>query len=693
MKYVTQLLALLPGLSMSVTADPTPPEPDILPDIVVTADYRSAKELQSPTSISVITEEVIAVRGAQHFEDIIGTIPNVNFASGTNRARFFQIRGIGERSQFEAPLNPSVGLIIDNVDYSGAGTAATLMDVEQIEIMRGPQGTRYGANALAGLINIKTLEPQADFNAVFKLGAAQYGTSTTGAMITGSASAVSQFRVAAEKHVSDGYYENDFLGKDDTNGRDEFTLRGKLAMAPGDHWDLLFSLNLIEIDNGYDAFNLDNLRHTISDEPGHDRQDTVGFSVDSSWHLASTELQVIAGLLKADSEYGYDEDWTFTGFHPRDYTSTDNYIRNRDSLSFELRLISTPDNRLFNHSTDWVAGVYTLQSRENLRREYTYLSSDFLSDYDFDTYALFVQLDSDLTETLALQTGLRLEHRSTRYQDSDGVAFTPEEKMWGGRIALMYSLNASTMSYISVARGYKAGGFNTDGTLEPDLREYDDEYLVEVEAGVKSRMMKDRLQLRLAAFYDDRRDQQVNSSLLRSRPDGTTEFVDFFGNAAEGTNKGLEIETNWYAADNLKLTAAVGLLKAEFDRFINEKGEDLSGRDQSHAPSQTWHVAADYRNGNFHMNLSVDGKDEFFFSDGHAIKSKGYNLVNAAVGYDTESWGIRVWARNLTNEDYYTRAFGSFSNDPRDLFDFVEPYFQYGEPRIAGITVEFSIGD
>ena len=499
--------------------------------------------------------------------------------------------------------------------------------------------------------------------------------------------------MAAEKHVSNGYYENDFLGKDDTNGRDEFTLRGKLAMAPGDHWDILFSLNLIEIDNGYDAFNLDNLRHTISDEPGHDRQDTVGFSVDSTWHLASTELQVIAGLLKADTEYGYDEDWTFTGFHPWGYTSTDNYIRNRDSLSFELRLISTPDNRLFNNSTDWVAGVYTLQSRENLRREYTYLSSDFLSDYDFDTVALFVQLDSHLTETLALQTGLRLENRSTRYQDSEGVAFTPEEKMWGGRIALMYSLNASTMPYVSVARGYKAGGFNTDGTLEPDLREYDDEFLIEVEAGVKSRLMADRLQLRLAAFYDDRKDQQVNSSLLRSRPDGTTEFVDFFGNAAEGTNTGLEIETNWYAADNLKLTAAVGLLKAEFDRFINENGEDLSGRDQSHAPSQTWHVAAEYRNGNIHMNLSVDGKDEFFFSDGHAIKSKGYNLVNAAVGYDTESWGIRVWARNLTNEDYYTRAFGSFSNDPRDFYDFVEPYFQYGEPRIAGITVEFSIGD
>ena len=512
-------------------------------------------------------------------------------------------------------------------------------------------------------------------------------------MITGPAGRVSQFRVAAEKHVSDGYYENDFLGKDDTNGRDEFTLRGKLAMAPGDHWDLLFSLNLIEIDNGYDAFNLDNLRHTISDEPGHDRQDTVGFSVDSTWHLASTELQVIAGLLKADTEYGYDVDWTFTGFHPRGYTSTDNYIRDRDSLSFELRLISTPDNRLFNNSTDWVAGVYTLQSRENLRREYTRLSSDFLSDYDFDTVALFVQLDSHLTETLALQTGLRLENRSTRYQDSEGVAFTPEEKMWGGRIALMYSLNASTMPYVSIARGYKAGGFNTDGTLEPDLREYDDEFLVEVEAGVKSRLMDDRLQLRLAAFYDDRRDQQVNSSLLRLRPDGTTEFVDFFGNAAEGTNTGLEIETNWYAADNLKLTAAVGLLKAEFDRFINENGEDLSGRDQSHAPSQTWHVAAEYRIGNIHMNLSVDGKDEFFFSDGHAIKSKGYNLVNAAVGYDTESWGIRVWARNLTNVDYYTRAFGSFSNDPRDFYDFVEPYFQYGEPRIAGITVEFSIGD
>ena len=86
-----------------------------------------------------------------------------SFAGGSGRARFFQIRGIGERSQFGDPLNHSVGILIDNVDFSGAGTAATLFDVEQVEILRGPQGTRYGANALAGLINIKTKGPEREF--------------------------------------------------------------------------------------------------------------------------------------------------------------------------------------------------------------------------------------------------------------------------------------------------------------------------------------------------------------------------------------------------------------------------------------------------------------------------------------------------------------------------------------------------
>ncbi len=671
--------------AVSVTASD-----DVIPEIIVTADFRQATEMNVASSISVMTEDVIRSRSAQHFEDLVHAIPNVNYASGSNRARFFQIRGIGERSQFSSPLNPSVGLLIDNVDFSGAGTIATMMDVQQVEVLRGPQGTRYGANALAGIINIKTNDPLDTFAANFKASIADYGTKTYGGMLTGPINDRVQYRLVAEKHQSDGYYDNRFLGINDNNGRDELTIRGKLHIRASDNWDISITVADVDVDNGYDAFSLDNNRHTLSDEPGHDRQDSSSFAIESTWNLSRFDLVSIINFADSDIEYGFDEDWTFTGFHPFGYTSTDNYDRNRKTSSVEFRLISNRDSRLLGDSTDWLVGIYSLQSRENLVREYTFLATDFSSNYDFDTLAAFLQLDSSLTNKLILSSGIRFEKRETRYDNSDGVAFHPEENLWGGRIALKLFVNDNTMIYGSVARGYKAGGFNTEGTLDLDLREFDEEYLIEYEAGVKSRLLDNRLLIRAAVFHDDRRDQQVKSSLVRSRPDGSTEFIDFLGNAAEGTNKGIEIEANWHPTDNFKITAAVGLLSAKFDKFINEFGEDLSGRDQSQAPSYMYHMAVQYRKNNWYFGIYVDAKDEYFFSDRHAIKSDKYALLNAHIGYETERWKLGVWGRNLNDKDYFTRAFGSFGNDPRKNYA-TEPYFQFGEPRIIGLSFEVSL--
>ena len=682
-KIFFTLMLLLTAISITASED-------VIPEITVTADLRQASEMEIASSISVMTEEIIRSRSAQHFEDLIHAIPNVNYASGSNRARFFQIRGIGERSQFSSPLNLSVGLLIDNVDFSGAGTIATMMDVQQVEVLRGPQGTRYGANALAGLINIKTNDPLDNFAASFKVSIADYDTKTVGGMMTGPLSDKVQFRIAAEKHRSDGYYDNRFLSIDDNNGRDETTVRGKLHVRASDTWNITITVANVDVDNGYDAFTLDNSRHTLSDEPGHDRQESTSFIIDSTWNLSRFDLLAIASFADSELEYGYDEDWTFTGFHDFGYTSTDNYSRNRKTGSAEIRLISNETSRIFNDSTDWVVGLYSFLSQEHLVRKYTFLPTDFSSNYDFDTYAVFLQLDSSLTQNLILSTGLRFEKRNTEYDNSNGIAFKPDENLWGGRIALKLFVNSSTMAYASVARGYKAGGFNTDGSLDVDLREFDEEYLIEYEVGVKTKLLDEQLILRAAIFYDDRRDQQVKSSIVRVRPDGSTEFIDFLGNAAEGTNKGLEIEANWYATDNFKLTASVGLLDAVFDKFINEFGEDLSGRDQAQAPSYMVHIAADYRKNNWYFGISLDSKDEYFFSDRHAVKSDPYVLLNAHMGYETERWRLGIWGRNLNDKDYFTRAFGSFGNDPRKNY-VTESYFQFGEPRIIGLSFEVSL--
>jgi outer membrane receptor protein involved in Fe transport len=685
-------ITLLLSAFLSFTVGLAAAAENTIEEIVVTADFRARSELDMATSVTVMTEAAIKSRSAQHFEELANAIPNVNYASGSNRARFFQIRGIGERSQFVAPINPSVGFLVDNVDFSGAATIATMMDVKQVEVLRGPQGTRYGANALAGLINVKTHDPEDQFAASLKLGAADYNTQTITAMVTGPMTETVSARLAVGSHRSDGYYENLFLRTKRNNAQDEQSIRGKLSAEISANWQLDLSLSHVDIDNGYDSFTLDNSRTTLSDEPGQDQQESLALAIDSSWQLDNFDLKLIVGLADSDMEYGYDEDWTFAGIHPDGYMSRDNYIRNRETQSLELRFLSNDSSRLFSDSTDWLFGVYTLKSSESLKREYTFLASDFRSNYDFDTAAAFFQLDSSLSEKLTLETGLRVERRDTIYRDSELLGFSPMETLWGGRVAAKYLLNSNTMAYASIARGYKAGGFNTDGTLDADLREFGEEFLIEYELGIKSSLLENKLHLKAAVFHDDRQDQQVKSSEGRIRVNGSTEFVDFVGNAAEGSNNGMELEAVWYPSEQLGLTASLGLLDATFDSFVNSENQDLSGRDQAHAPGYMAHLAADYNLGAWSLSVSLDAKDDFYFSDSHNVQSDPYELLNLNLSYSGERWSLSFWGRNLTNQDYAVRGFffGEFGNDPRKGYA-PEPYVQYGEPRMVGVSYEVQL--
>jgi outer membrane receptor protein involved in Fe transport len=354
-----------------------------------------------------------------------------------------------------------------------------------------------------------------------------------------------------------------------------------------------------------------------------------------------------------------------------------------------LRLISNEPLEAAGLSTDWVVGIYGLQTDEQLQRFYTF-DSDFTSDFDFTNLALFTQLDTQLTDRWHWSTGLRVERRQANYQDSRGVQFDPTETLWGGRLALQYTPQTRQMYYLSLSRGYKAGGFNTDGSLDADLREFSSESLLELELGAKLNLADDRLTLRAALFFDQRRDQQVKSSLLRLRPNGSTEFIEYLGNAAEGTNRGLELESQWLALDYLTLYANVGLLRAQFDRFINEAGEDLAGRDQAQAPRYTYSVGSQLQFGDWQTDLSVDGKDSFFFSDRHELRSTTNTLLNATISYIQPSWRLRLWGRNLTNEDYTIRGFGSFGNNPAKGY-ITEPYVQFGEPRMIGFSAEYTL--
>ena len=667
-------LLLITTASLSVGAS-------TIEEIMVTADLKEQSEIKIASSIFIVSEEAIATRGAMHLEEVLNAIPNLNFASGSNRPRFFQIRGVGERSQFGSPVNASVGFLVDDIDFSGAGTIASMLDVEQIEVLRGPQGTRYGASALGGLIKVKTKDPSSEQELELKITHGQYATQNFDLIINTPVSAQLLLRAAFSDHESDGYMYNQFLDRNDANGRNESTSRIKMRWLPSNRWTVDVSLANTEVDNGYDTFSLDNNRVTLSDEPGFDRQKSRYASIKSKWLGQNYEITTILGAANSDIDYGYDEDWSFTGIHPFGYTSTDRYLRERKTRSAELRINSLSE-------FSWVAGFYFFDSNEDLLRDYTFLTNNFSSNYEFKSYAVFAESEIELSEGTSLLAGVRFEKRETNYKDSEGIEFSPSEDFWGGEISLNKDLSDNLLGYVSIARGFKAGGFNIDGTLDSDLREFNEEYLIEYETGLKGAFFGDNLQVRLAIFMDDRRDQQVKSSLVRPRSDGSTEFIDFLGNAAAGTNKGLEGSIVWELNPNWRLTLDAGILRATFDEYINEFGENLSGRDQAHAPSYMASAGIRFAQGRWTASLTADTKDEFYFSDRHGVRSERATLANFSVEYSVMPWQIALWARNLGDENYQTRGFGSFGNDPRKLY-VTEPYYQLGEPRIVGVTFQY----
>jgi iron complex outermembrane receptor protein len=663
-------------------------------EIVVSADFRDTKLLESAASITVLDSQTIAKRQARHLEQLLNLAPNVNFSSGASRGRFIQIRGIGERSQFVEPINPSVGILVDGIDFTGIAGAATTMDIQQVEILRGPQGTLHGANALAGLINLQAVQPSKQTEGSLEISLAEYNSQTISAGLGGAINEELGYRFAVQKHSADGYIENEILNRDDTDNIDELSIRSILDWQASVDTNLKLTVFHVDADNGYDAFSLDNTRHTLSDNPGHDRHEGTAVALQSSWQ-ANQNFELASTLSYANNnlEYGYDEDWTYSDICVDficvfdGYSSVDNYIRDSKNTSIDVRLVSKDGGKVFSGSTDWVLGVYWRDQGEELLRQYSFAGSDFTSDFNTRNLAIYGQLDSQLSSAITLITGLRIEQRKADYADSQLVAHDVDEDLWGGRIAMQYQTSADYMVYGLISRGYKAGGVNSDPDLAAADREFDTEQMWNFETGIKGLWLDGSLQAQVALFYQLRDDIQIKQSLVQPIEDtNAVSFTDYFGNSAEGSNYGIEVEFNYLASDTLALFGSVGLLETEYDTPLSDT---LDSREQAHAPAYQFSLGASVQlSDNLALTVDVEGKDEFFLSSRHSTETQAYELVNANMVYDAGDWELSLWGRNLTDEDVIVRGFGSFGNDPRNGY-ITEPYYQFGEPRVFGLSGKY----
>jgi len=665
-----------------------------LEEIVVTASFRHETLSSIPSSVTVLPAEELQQAALQHFADVMGLVPNLNWSGGTSRPRYFQLRGIGELEQYQGAPNPSVGFLIDEIDFSGVGMPATLFDVEQVEVLRGPQGTRYGANALAGLIKLKTRDPDGSADLRAEATAGDDGVLGVGLAAGGGLPTAIDgdgWRLVAQHFEQDGFRHNAFLDRNDTNGRDELTLRGKLRLLPADGWQVDLAALYVDLDNGFDAFVPDNKLRTLSDRPGRDAQRSRGASATVRGDLGAVTFESATGYADSDIVYSFDGDWgndPYWGeFAPYDYFSR--YGRQRRTISEDLRLVSktTADDT----GLGWVAGVYAMRLDEDNGQDDYFaqepLHPTLLSQYSATNLALYAEAEARVAASVVFSGGLRAEMRTSDYSDSDGAKFSPRDDMWGGHLSLRGTLRGPASWYATVSRGYKAGGFNIGRFVPDDRRQFEPEYLWNVESGLRYSNPQQALDAQLSLFYMWREQQQVSSS-FQLDPGDPLSYVFFTDNAASGRNYGLEASANWQPGTWLALGATLGLLESKYLDYAYG-GRNLDGREQAHAPGYQYSLSARFGGERGWMaRADLSGVDAFYFDTSHDQRSEPYRLVNLKAGYSGERWSAYAWGRNVFDENYAVRGF-YFGLEPPDYAD--KLYVQRGDPRSAGVTFEWRL--
>ncbi|SFR60454.1 TonB-dependent receptor [Thiomicrospira sp. ALE5] len=719
------LLSSLPGLLLTplgFAAD----TPSTLAPITVNADLRQVDQQQLTASATILDEMELQDRGATHFGDVLLQTPNVNFSGQSSRPRHLQIRGMGERDEYTGAPNPSVGFAIDGIDLSGIGMAGSLFDVKQVEILRGPQSTRYGASAIAGLVNIQSNEPTAAGETLLETTLGSDRLREIGLANSGALSAIDRgdltplYRFSLFKHDSDGFRTNKTLNRTDTNGRDETQARGALRWWANS--DTQFDLNLLyaNLNNGYDAFSRDNSFTTRSDEPGRDTQKTLAGAFKVTWTgNPSYQLTSITSYADTDANYDYDGDWLVNNIEQNSIAS---YQSNQQRQNFnqDFRWQSTEASQLFNNTTAWLVGLNLAYLEEDNKRQERFQScyvhfygpcptegpdifnADTTSQFTNQKLGLYGQLDQSITANKTLTYALRVEQNRKNFRqtkrefgaafeyDADGNRipgshapynfdindrFSPTETLWGGSITYTHRYNERHTAFASVTRGFKAGGFNT-GLGDNENTQFDAETLYNYEIGLRSNY--GNLRTATTLFYMDRQNPQF---------DGYDEinelFVFFTENFDAAHHYGVETQLDWQAHPKLDLFAHLGLLKTDISGTPQAANFALDGREAAHAPNYQYLVGGQYRHGNgWFARLEVQGMDAFYFDNVHNERSGAYTLVNSRVGYETGNFEVYVWAKNLTDERYATRGYFFDHADG----DGKRQYVRLGDPRQLGIT-------
>lgn len=688
--------AALPAQNAAPATEP----PVSLAPVRVTADLWESPLARIPASVTVFDGTDLERRGATHFGDLVNEVPNLTWTGGTSRPRYLQIRGIGENSQFEGETPDSaVRFLIDDFDITGLGTIAGAFDVQQVEILRGPQAGAFGANAAGGLVRLVTNAPTPVWEGQLSATLAEDGLRTGGVALGGPLLADTpdrlMMRLAVQQGVSDGFRRNLTLNRD-TNARDELNARLRLTWNPSAAWRWEAAFLGADFDNGYDEFALDNNgEHTFSDQPGRDEQRTLAASLRGTWRGGDgLRFTTVTSGARTRSRYAYDDDWTDAS-----YMGFSDLHRTRWVLNQELRL-DAERGRDQGAIQRWTIGAFHSATEEFSRyaNENPWGRAGLRTVYDAANTAVFGQVGHNLSTRTRLVLGLRAERitmdgsgEATEVDLTTGAAeptvhIRPEfrDTLIGGKVSLEHDLPSGPLLFVSLTRGYKAGGINVDARIDPtsDPLTYATETLWNWEAGVRGAWADRRLTGELTLFHLERRDTQVRDSAGFG---GSYRF--FTDNGEDARVSGLEAAGAYALGEHWALRGSLALMHSRLDPFTLANGNTGGGRELANAPEYGYTFGVRYAGPRgWFFDADLVGRAEQFDSNNQHESRRSFQVVNASFGYATGPWTVSVWARNLLDETYDKRVYFFGNEDP----DYIPArYENRADRRQLGVTVGY----
>ena len=610
MKNYFSLLILTSALfAQNVVTESDSLNPISLEGVEVYSSLRQVNEGDLAASAIIFNDELEVMEG-QHFSDLLLRVPNLNYAGGTSRPRFFQIRGEGSVSRYadQGPPSPYVGLVLDGMDLSELGMITPLFDMQQVEVLMGVQTSLFGASASSGLINFKTNDPTDEKGGYVLTQLGSYNTYTNGLVYNLPFENGWKVRLVGHSNVSDGFKENVALGNYASADRNETSLRVKM-LKEGDLITQKYTIISSDFDNGYDNWapdnNTDNI--TYSDNPGKDSQKSQILIADYKYDLGEQIVDFNVGMYSNETLHSYDSEWGIYTFwlnwdgddhhddhgdedHDEDhdeefdfmsYDFFDSFERDIDTRTVDLRFRSNVKN---NNKVDYVFGLYNSTYEETTDAAgYVFGGSatGLSTGYDIITKSLYGELAYNFYNQSTFAVAFRHEARDIDYFDFENASGSFElDGDWNTSFKVSYEMHPTSNLhwYIYAAEGYHPAGVNQNPYLDLEDKTYDDEIYTDVTTGI--RWYKDNIKLSASLFYLEH-DGHIFEASEQLDPSNPNAFAFFKQNADSGYEYGTETNGEFRFSDKLSMGLSLGYMSSEihFGDHDDHGGHDDHGDD------------------------------------------------------------------------------------------------------------------